>query len=276
MKIKKYTLIELLAAMTIFIIMMGILFKTFTTSADVASTQTTKVEIMSDANIFFNYLTVDLKNIDVQAIEKLLDKNNAANDPNTAAGTTNEADGNKLHFNYYNSSNPISISFYSDVTPYDDNSATSYSYDSVNAETLKVGLDLDSDAFLIPDLKPYIAYELVSYTEGGASKKAIVRKMYADQSIYVNDAGTYTGATSSGDITTDAKAVPVILEGVEDMTIQVWDDYPGGSEIRTSPIGHKPACVTVSITLTNPSPTIADMVKERNKRTITKVIYLGR
>jgi len=269
MKNQKYTLIELLAAMSIFIIMMGILFKTFTTAADVASKQTTKIEILSDANIFFNYLTNDLKNIDVQAIERLLDNQNAANDPNAnPSAATNEASGNKLHFDN------VSVSFYSDVKPYDDTSNTSYSYDSSNTATLVEGLDLDADN--IPDLKPYLAYELVTYTESGVSKKAIVRKMYADQVLYVNNAGTYVGKTTAADIIDDSKSLPVILEGVENMTIQVWDDYPGGNELTQSPIGHKPACITVSVTLTNPSPTIAAAIKERNKRTITKVIYLGR
>ena len=61
MKMKRYTLIELLAAMTIFIIMMGILFRVFTSAATITSSESTKLAILSDANVFFTYLTNDLE-----------------------------------------------------------------------------------------------------------------------------------------------------------------------------------------------------------------------
>ena len=253
MKKLQYTLIELLAAMSIFIIMMGILFKTFTTSADVAASQSTKVSILQDANVFFNFLNNDLKNIEIEAIEKILNNQNAATDPNEDAASV-EADGNKLHFSL---TAPVSISFKSGVTPYYDRENGNYNgYDLIDE------LDITgSDG--IPDEKPYVAYEYI------ASEKVIVRKMYPYQTDYVDNSNNYSGTT--GSLSDD---IPVILEGVEDFTIQVWEDYPGGTEITTSPIGVAPACVTFTVTLADPSPTMAQTMKDRTKRTITKVVYM--
>lgn len=133
-KTNRYTLIELLAAMTIFIIMMGILFKTFTTSADVASRETTKVGILSDANVFFTYITNDLKSMIVDIYPAPENENGVKDDPDSATATVDDYGDSQLKFT------TTSIECYSNVTPY-------------NETTLVTALGSNS---------PYIKYELNS------------------------------------------------------------------------------------------------------------------
>lgn len=264
MKKLHYTLIELLAAMGIFIMMIGILFKTFVTGADIATTETIKMSILSDANIFFNYLTNDLRNINMQAIQRLRDKNNADIDPDDPeSDPSNEAAGKKMHF----TSNG-KLSFFSTITPYDDISATTYN-------TVNLVDELDSvtkDG--IPDLPPYVAYELVG--------DSIVRKMYSTQAAYVDDSNNFSaGVSSVADLANETLAIPVILEGVVSFQINVWSDYPGGTLIdeTQSPLSEKPACITFEVTLRDPNPFKASLpisVRNRDNRTITKTIYIDR
>lgn len=221
-KINRYTLIELLAAMTIFIIMMGILFKTFTTSADVASRETTKVGILSDASVFFTYITNDLKSMIVDIYPAPENTSGAKDDPDTAAATTIDDYGDsQLIFT------TTSIECYSNVTPY-------------NETTLVTALGSNS---------PYVKYELNS--------EKIYRTMASDSS----------GADS---------VQGIILEGVTELSIKLWDDYPGGNELTTSPTTSKPSCITISVTLTSPNPNMSSQLKEKEKRTITKTIYMKR
>lgn len=268
MKKLHYTLIELLAAMGIFIMMIGILFKTFASGADVASRESIKMGILSDANIFLNYLTNDLRNINMQAIQRIRDNKNNAIDPDSTNvdPASKEAEGKKLHFT------AGKISFFSTVTPYDDTSNTSYSYDSTIPATLVEALDIDADN--IPDLDPYIAYELVD--------DKIVRKMYSSQDAFVDDNNDFSaGASSSADLDNEALAIPVILEGVVSFDIKVWSDYPGGTLIdeSQSPLSEKPSCITFSVTLRDPNPFKASLptaVRNRDNRTISKTIYIDR
>ena len=252
MKKLRYTLIELLAAMGIFIMMIGILFQTFVAGSDIAASETVKMNLLSDANIFYNYLTDDIRNIDMLAIQMLRDKDNDDKDPDVAApNDTYQATGKKLHFA------AGKISFYSTVDAYNDNIIGNYN-----------GADLT-----ILTGSPYIAYELVG--------TSLVRKMYADQATYVSDEGVYDKLTTTADLEDTTVNVPIILEGVVDFSFKVWSDYPGGTEISTnqSPLSEKPSCITFTLTLKDPNPSKTSLptaVQERSYRTVSKTIYIDR
>ena len=257
MKKLHYTLIELLAAMTIFIMMMGILFRTFSSGADVAATETVKLSILSDSNIFFNYLTNDIRNINMQSIQRLRDNKNDAIDPDHGTASQ-EADGKKLHFT------DERISFFSTVRAYHDTDGSNY-----NGVNLVDELD-SATKDGIADLDPYVAYELVG--------DKLVRKMYSTQAAYVDDNNTYADLTTVAELDNESLAVPVILEGVEEFEVTVWSDYPGGTQVDTSqsPLSEKPACITFTITLTDPNPYKNATLKARDNRSISKTIYIGR
>jgi len=237
MKKLQYTLIELLAAMSIFIIMMGILFKTFTASADVAAAETTRLGIMTDVNVFFQYLTSDVKAMSIDIIAA--PENDSGNRAQLHTNDTASAEDFSIKELSVSST---SIGFYSDVTPYNTG-------------------DFDTNADGIPDISPFVQY---TYNAGD---KTISRKHFTRD--------------PNSSVTTPALAPtyseePIILEGVEEFTINVWDDYPGGQEIRSFPSATKPACITFTVTLTSPNPYASDAIKERAKRTISKTLYLNR
>ena len=98
---------------------------------------------------------------------------------------------------------------------------------------------------------PYISYE---FNNGN-----VYRNMYLDDG-------------KAGASITDA----VILEGVEAFEVVVWKDYAGGTRANSGDVDSKPTCVTVSVTLTSPNPNMATELKEREKRTITKTMYIDR
>ena len=255
MKKLKYTLIELLAAMGIFIMMIGILFQTFVTGSDIAASETVKMNLLSDANIFYNYLTDDIRNIDMLAIQMLRDKDNDNVDPDSPnaspANETNESTGKKFHFA------TGKVSFYSTSDVYNDTDTLNYN-----------GVDLTGLAG-----SPYIAYELVG--------TSLVRKMYADQATYVSDEGVYADLTTTAELDDTTVNVPIILEGVVDFSFKVWSDYPGGTEISTnqSPLSEKPSCITFTLTLKDPNPSKTSLptaVQERSYRTVSKTIYIDR
>lgn len=233
MKKLRYTLIELIAAMTIFIIMMGILFRTFTASAEIATAETTRLGIMTDANVFFQYLTADVKAMSIDIIAA--PQNDSGSKVQLHTNSTSGA------FDFSNKELDVisnsTIEFFSDVDAYRLSSN-----------------DFDTNADGIVDLSPYVQYQF------NASNGTITRKHFT------------SAAKTSPTYTED----PIILEGVESMTINVWDDYPGGNEITTFPSSTKPACITFTVTLTSPNPYASNTVKERGKRTITKTLYLNR
>lgn len=219
-----YTLIELLAAMGIFIMMIGILFKTFSASAEVATRETTKVSILTDSSVFFKYVTDDLRSMIVDvypAIEiEAPSGSKKFNPDNTGQGTTDHGDS-ELTFT------PTSISFFSNVTPYQEAALTG----------------------ALGSAPPYVKYEF--------SGSQITRSMSSD------DAGLNE---QSG----------IILEGVEAFSIDLWEDYPGGTQITDSPSPTKPGCITISVTLTTPNPFASQELKDNEKRTITKAIFIKR
>ena len=239
-KILKYTLIELLAAMTIFIIMIGILFKTFTVSADVAASETTKLSIMSDANVFFQYLTSDVRSLSVDIIAA----------PEADNGEKRRLDSDELTnaFDFdikklmVTPTGNVSIEFYSEVP--------AYNIDGV--------FDTDSDGS--PDISPYIVYQLDTTTG------VITRKHFTDDTKISPDDSTTYGSGNE----------PILLEGVTAFDISVWDDYPGGNQITTFPTPTKPSCITFSVTLTTPNPYASNVLKTRSQRTISKTLYLKR
>ena len=246
MKKLNYTLLELLASMTIFIIMMGILFKTFTASADVASVETTRLSIMNDSNVFFQYLTSDVRSLSVDIIPAPESDKGLKYRLDTAENdsTSYDFDIKKLLVTpspVVPTSN-VTLEFYSEVTAYNINGV----------------FDVDSDG--IPEVTPYIVYEFDS-TAG-----TITRKHFTDDTkVSPDDTSTYGSGKE-----------PIILEGVTAFDISVWDDYPGGNEITTFPTPTKPSCITFSVTLTTSNPYASSSIKTRAQRTISKTIYLKR
>jgi len=220
-KNNNYTLIELLAAMVVFIIMMGVLFNIFSSAANIATSDVTKTQILSDANTFFRYITEDLKNAQIKGIPA----------PETTSGGSDGTDFSKdLVFS------ASSLEFYSDTTAYD-----------TLAGTMAAGVP------------PFIKYDYVAGTNSGV----IMRVM------------------GNGSATTPAisATAPIILEGVKSFVVKVWSDRPGGNEITSSPAdsstdANTPLAVTITLTLTNPSPTMSDTLRNRADRTLSKTIYL--
>ena len=238
MKKLRYTLIELLAAMTIFIIMIGILFRTFSASADVAASETTRLSIMTDANVFYQYLTSDIKAMSIDIIAAPRNESNSSSQlhiNDTSAASDFSVKELLITPSTVIPTSDVTIEFYSDVTAYNFS-------------------DFDTNSDGAPDLSPYIVYEFDS-TNG-----IITRKHFTDD--------TKAAPTYSVD--------PIILEGVEEFDIKVWDDYPGGSQITQFPSPTKPSCITFSVTLTSPNPYASSQIKEKAKRTISKTLYLNK
>ena len=237
-----YTILELLVAMLIFVIMMGILTQVATTASDIATTESSKVLLLSDANIFFEHITNDLRAAEIQDIEQYKDYLNEKSNPEDDSDTNKDV-GKKF---YYTSS---SIGFFANVDGYDTN------VDGI-------------DDF--PTNSPFVHYELDS--------GKIVREMWDDETELT------IAAAGRGSSVYDNNAAPVILDGVESLDIKLWEDYPGGAEISPQLVSSKPnhfvdtnpTCITISVTLTNPNPNMAQAVKEKNLRTVTKTIYIGR
>ncbi|MCM8533212.1 MAG: hypothetical protein NE330_18735 [Lentisphaeraceae bacterium] len=226
MKKLNYTLIELLAAMGIFIMMIGILFKTFTASADVATSETTRLSIMIDANVFYHYLTSDIKAMSIEIIPAPENDQGEKRRLDTDDIQTAE-DLKDKELNVTVTGSVTTIEFFSDITPY-------------NLAPLAGA--------------PYVEYRFDSSTG------YITRKHFTDSG-------------KSAPVYADE---PIILEGVEDFTITVWDDYPGGNQMVEFPTPTKPSCITFSVTMTSPNPYASDVIKERSKRTISKTLYLNR
>ena len=222
MKQLKYTLIELLAAMTIFIIMMGILFNVFSTGAGIMAAESTKVGILADAGVFYNYISNDARSMVVEIIPS----------PEVEGGS-------KVGTDYEESSltfTATTLKFASNVEAY-------------SAVQAAIGAN-----------PPYVEYRFDS-TSG-----IIYRKMSNYKDAAAAAAAADTLVENEGEI----------LEGVKAFDIKVWDDYPGGTEITSSPAHSKPACITVSVTMTDPNPDMAQELKDRNVRTITKTLYMSK
>lgn len=222
-KKQNYTLIELLAAMGIFLMMIAILFKTFSASAEIATRETTKVGILTDSSVFFKYITGDLRSmiVDVYPAIEMEKTGDKKFNPDSTGQPTEDHGDSDLTFT------ATSIEFFSNVTPYNETVLTA----------------------ALSGASPYLKYEL--------SGSEITRAMASDD----------TGSNEQSGI---------ILEGVEAFSINLWEDYPGGTEITESPSPTKPGCITVSVTLTSPNPYASQQLKDSEKRTITKAIFIKR
>ena len=119
MKKLQYTLIELLVAMSIFIIMIGLLFNIFVNASTVVVDQSTKVSILSDASVFFNYLTKDLANISLNQVPHFLDKDNNQTDPETLGSVSLKTTSDPLKIETASNGNSL-IAFRSNVEYYHD------------------------------------------------------------------------------------------------------------------------------------------------------------
>ena len=243
MKKFHYTLIELMAAMSIFIVMMGLLFNVFVNASTIVVSQSTKVSILSDASVFFTYISNDLSNISLAAIPQLMDKDNNEIDPDfgTRGGTGTaslEASTDQLKIESSGSSTTL-IAFRSDVEYYhDDTYSTPYVYYS-----------LEPSPPTTEDPQLFHITRRMRKTEAPASEP--------DTEAIILDG-------------------IVELDNVAQFEIKVWDDYPGGTELNASTFGIKPACVTISMTLTTPNPNASEETKKQSLRTITKTIYIDR
>lgn len=225
MKKLQYTLIELLVAMSIFIIMIGLLFNIFVNASTVVVDQSTKVSILSDASVFFTYISKDLSNISLSAIPHFLDKKNNQTDPESNDAPSFKTTSDQLKVETSGSTTTL-IAFRSDVEAY--NTA-----------------DIPST--------PYVAYFF------DKNKGEIYRSMEMDEASYVS-----------------AETNAVILDGVEEFEVKVWDDYPGGTALSASTFAIKPACVTIKLTLRTPNPHASDESKKQSLRTVTKTVYINR
>jgi type II secretory pathway pseudopilin PulG len=222
MKRKNYTLIELLAAMSIFIVMMGLLFNVFVNASTIVGSQNAKVTILSDANLFFTYLSKDLQNISLSDIPRFEDKDY---DPAGAADPIDPDNG--------------------------DNDSVESGTDPLTViAASKIAFRSSSEAYDGTTSIPYIGYQLVG--------KEVLRSMSAN-------AGSYA---------TNSEAI--ILDGVEELKITVWEDYPGGTELNATSYSVVPRCITVSVTLSTPNPSASAATIEQNLRTVTKTIYIDR
>jgi hypothetical protein len=117
MKRFHYTLIELMAAMSIFIVMMGLLFNIFVSASTIVVSQSTKVSILSDASVFFTYISKDLSNISLSAIPHFLDKNNTQSDPESSTPSF-KTTSDQLKVETSGSTTTL-IAFRSDIEAYD-------------------------------------------------------------------------------------------------------------------------------------------------------------
>jgi type II secretory pathway pseudopilin PulG len=116
MKKLRYTLIELLVAMGIFIIMMGILFSTFSAVTDVSTNESVKVGILADANVFFGYITQDIREMNVEIIPAPESEGNSGGsktDPEDNTNAVTDYGDSKLTYT------STSLEFFSEVDPYE-------------------------------------------------------------------------------------------------------------------------------------------------------------
>lgn len=250
MKVLKYTLLELMVAMLIFVIMMGILMSTFSMAADVAANEGNKLSITSDANIFYTYLTRDLSAVLSQPLPAPITISDSSpyiekKDPDetSAIRTLNDYG---LKMSYTVSSTSVKLSFYSDTPEYA--ALTDDLNDPLSNNVLKV------------------EYEFIK----GENK--LYRTMYA-----------WDPTASPPTSVDDEKGM--ILEGVENFGFTIWEDYAGGRSLATitfttgatsKELDTIPACITFNAELTNPNPDTPQAVKDRYKRTISKTVYLNR
>lgn len=160
MKQVKYTLIELLAAMSIFIIMMGLLFNVFVNASAVVGSQNAKVTILSDANVFFTYISNDLANISLSSIPQLLDNENGEVDPDAAGADSVATTSDKLTID------ATTIAFRSDVEYYHAASFSTpyviYEFDSSTGtvtrrmrEVTGTAVSADADAIILDGVQSW-------------------------------------------------------------------------------------------------------------------------
>ena len=114
---KKYTLLELMVAMLIFVIMMGILTTTFGAASDISTSESVKVNLMNDANMFYDYLTSDLQSAVVTTFEAPENTDGDPRDVENLQVATDPAENTDRHLDFVAGT---SISFYSNVAPYTD------------------------------------------------------------------------------------------------------------------------------------------------------------
>ena len=240
MKTLKYTLLELMVAMLIFVIMMGILMSTFSMAADVASSEGNKLSIMSDSNVFYTYVTRDFGAVLSQPIPApiYIDDDGSTStlqkwDPDATTPPPDKLDDYGLNIEYVANEK---ISFYSDTKEY---------------SSLTTNLESSADYVL------KVEYEFKS------TEEKIVRTMYVWDSL--NDSAAFPPEEAT------------ILEGVKEFSFTIWENYAGGREITATngKLETVPACITFNVTITNPNPSIPDIIKERHKRTVSKTVYLN-
>ena len=261
MKKLKYTLIELLISMSIFVVMMGILMSTFSMAADIASSETTKINILQDANIFYSYLTRDFKSAIASPIPHPQLANGTDGDPDFSTHPAVLEDyGLSVSLGATTVNVPDKIQFFGDITPYGSAMAT----------------ELASS----PDNELLLSYEYDSTAKKIYRNLYIVNTASTDFEDFPVDRDSILGINS--DNNTDGENA-AILEGVESFNIVLWRDYEGGDVINTPDIAagsyaevdEIPTCITFYITLSSPNPNASAIIKERGQRTISKTIYLN-
>ena len=278
MKKSNYTLIEIMISMAIFIMMMGILMSTFSVAADVTSSESTKINILKDANLFYSYLTKDLQGTTTDNIEApsavVSNVEQIDRDPDNPTPVLNDF-GLKVVLRADSNSIINSIEFYSSVYPYSQDMKDALAYS--------------------PDFQLLLRYHYDS------TKKKVYRDQYiintnnddfaTDQSEATISATAYASASQSDDTTqwqytngvNDVNSSATILEGVSEFDITFWEDYQGGAEIIPVSSGgtiytlpKNPTSITFSVTMANPNPYASTGVLNRGKRTVSKTIYLNK
>ena len=299
MKKLKYTLIELLISMAIFVVMMGILISTFSMAGDIASSETTKTNILQDASVFYSYLTKDFRGAiaspieppDIVSVGGGITQNRDPDDPTLTAteledyGLSVIVRGEALELQNSGTTEKLnSIEFYGSPLPY--------------------GNDMKNILLQSPDYELVLRYHFQKPTQSSPGK--IFRDQYivdtadtefiidplrntrligsglADPSVAAAANGMSPVDTTPSDGFNDNGAV--ILEGVEDFNVIFWEDYEGGTQITpgvaiTAGVVHEletiPKCITFYVTLVSPNPYASNDIKKRGRRTVSKTIYLN-
>jgi hypothetical protein len=270
MKKLQYTLVEILVSMAIFVIMMGILMKTFSVGADVVSSETIKVNILTDANVFYSYLTKDFRGVAASPLTPPsyigVGNTEISNRNPDKTAIALEQYGLSIILRATTANTPDSIEIYTDAKPY--------------GSDMQLALDNN------PDYELLLRYQFDSnkiyrnqYIIDTSQSDYDIDQITNNSAIGVN---SHTGGTDINGNPSNSNDNAVILEGVEDFEMVLWEDYEGGTKITTTISANSftklekiPACITFYLTLNPPNPDAADEIKQRYRRTISKTVYLN-